>query len=193
MNMFCGSSSEPIFPVPKSLLNASMKEKYQNSTLLSYNDSSSMPIHQPYQVHDVKSSFTYVICFFEYGAKSSSAYVIYSFEYVDNPLSISSFPKPSLSLTTGLANESVSTGRAACAGSLTNADGRKAASFVEPIRSTYVDDVSQPPANTISNKIAYATANVSQQPAKRQLVTDRHDFISMGPNIVSQPFTWLVT
>jgi hypothetical protein len=108
-------------------------------------------------------------------------------------LSRSSFPEPSLSLTTGLANESVSTGRAACAGSLTNADGRKAASFVEPIRSTYVVNVSQPPAKPINNKIAYAADNVSQQPAKRQLVTDIHDFISMGPNIVNQPFTWLVT
>jgi hypothetical protein len=57
-------------------------------------------------------------------------------------LSRSSFPELSLSLTTGLANESVSTGRVACACSLTNADGRKAASFVVPIRSTYADNVS---------------------------------------------------
>jgi hypothetical protein len=142
MNMFCGSSSEPIFPVPKSLLNANMKEKYQTSTLLSYNDPSSMPIRQPYQVPSAKSSSAYVICFFEYDTKSSSTYVIYFFEYADNPLSRSSFPELSLSLTTGLANESVSTGKAACAGSLTNADGRKAASFIEPTRPTYVDNVS---------------------------------------------------
>jgi hypothetical protein len=70
-----GLAANQSSPVPKSLLNASMKEKYQNFTLLSYNDPSSMPIRQPYQVPGAKSSFAYVICFFEYGAKSSSAFL----------------------------------------------------------------------------------------------------------------------
>jgi hypothetical protein len=173
---FVGPAVNQSSPVPKSLLNASMKEKYQNSTLLSYNDPSSMPIRQPYQIPGAKSSSASVISFFEYGA--------------DNSLSRSSSPGLSLSLTTGLANESVSTSRAACAGSLTNADGRKAASFVEPIRSAYADNVSQPPAKPISNRTVYAADNVSQQPAKRQLVTGRKDFMSMGPNIVNHSPGW---
>jgi hypothetical protein len=71
-------------------------------------------------------------------------------------------------------------------------DGRKAASFAEPIgnRSVYTDNVSQQPARPISNRTAYATDNVSQQPAKRQLVTDRHDFMSMDPNIVNHSPSW---
>jgi hypothetical protein len=75
---------------------------------------------------------------------------------------------------------------------LTNADGRKAASFAEPIgnRSVYTDNVSHQPARPISNRTTYATDNVSQQPAKRQLVTDRHDFISMDPNIVNHSPSW---
>jgi hypothetical protein len=77
--MFCGLAVNQSSSVPKSLLNASMKEKYQNSTLLSYNHPSSMSIRQPYQVPGAKSSSAYVIYFFEYGAKSSSAYVIYYF------------------------------------------------------------------------------------------------------------------
>jgi hypothetical protein len=175
---FVGPAANQSSLVPKSLLNASMQEKYQKSTLLSYDDPSSMPIRQPYQTPGVKSSSGSVISFFEYGA--------------NNSLSRSSSPGLTLSLTTGLANDSISAGRAACAGSLTNADGRKAASFAEPIgnRSVYADNVSQQPARPISNRTAYATDNVSQQPAKRQVVTDRHDFMSMGPNIVNHSPGW---
>jgi len=164
--------------VPKSLLNASMKEKYQKSSLLSYDDPSSMPIRQPYQIPGAESSSAPAISFFEYG--------------VNNCLSRSSSPGLSLSLATGLANESVSTGRAACAGSLSNADGRKVASFAEPIsnRPAYADNVSQQPAKPISNRTAYVTDNVSQQPAKRQLDTDTQDFMSMGPNIVNHSPGW---
>ncbi|XP_066306925.1 uncharacterized protein [Miscanthus floridulus] len=164
--------------VPKSLLNASMKEKYQKSSLLSYDDPSSMPIRQPYQIPGAESSSAPAISFFEYG--------------VNNCLSRSSSPGLSLSLATGLANESVSTGRAACAGSLSNADGRKVASFAEPIsnRPAYADIVSQQPAKPISNRTAYVTDNVSQKPAKRQLDTDTQDFMSMGPNFVNHSPGW---
>lgn len=175
---FVGPAANQSSPIPKSLLNASMKEKYQKSTLLSYDDTSSMPIRQSYQIPSTKSSSASVRSFFEYGA--------------NNSLSRSSSPGLSLSLTTGLAIDSVSTGRAACLGSLTNADGRKAASFAEPIsnRSAYADNVSQQPAKPISNRTAYATDNVLQLPAKRQLVTDRQDFMSMGPNIVNHSPGW---
>lgn len=81
-----------------------------------------------------------------------------------NSLSRSSSPRLSLSLTTGLATESISSCRTACAGSVTNADGRKAASFVELIRSTYADNVSQTPTKPISNRTASIADNVAQQP-----------------------------
>ncbi|RLM93758.1 hypothetical protein C2845_PM08G24270 [Panicum miliaceum] len=156
---FVGSAANQCFPVPQSLIKASMKEKYQKSTLLSYEDPSSMPIHQPYQIPGENLSSAPAISFLGYGA--------------DNSLSRSSSPGLSLSLTTGLANKSVSTGRPTCTGNLTNTDGRKVAGFADPI----------------SNGPAY-TDNVSQQPAKRQLVTDRHEFTSMGLNIVNHSPGW---
>ncbi|RLN22885.1 uncharacterized protein C2845_PM07G21690 [Panicum miliaceum] len=156
---FVGSAANQCSPVPQSLIKASMKEKYQKSTLLSYDDPSSMPIHQPYQIPGENLSSAPAISFLGYSA--------------DNSLSRSSSPGLSLSLTTGLANKSVSTGRPTCLGNLTNTDGRKVAGFADPI----------------SNGPAY-TDNVSQQPAKRQLVTDRQDFTSMGLNIVNHSPGW---
>ena len=158
-HIFVSSATNQCSPVPQSLINASMKEKYQKSTLLSYDDPSSMPIHQPYQIPGENLSSAPAISFLGYS--------------VDNSLSRSSSPGLSLSLTTGLANKSVSTGRPACMGNLTNTDGRKFAGFVDPI----------------SYGPAY-TDNVSQQPAKRQLVTDRQDFTSMGLNIVNHSPGW---
>jgi len=156
---FVGSAANQCSPIPQSLIKASMKEKYQKSTLLSYDDPSSMPILQPYQIPGENLSSAPAISFLGYGA--------------DNSLSRSTSPGLNLSLTTGLANKSVSTGRPACMGNLTNTDGRRFAGFVDPI----------------SNGPAY-TDNVSQQPAKRQLVTDRQDFTSMGLNIVNHSPGW---
>ncbi|KAJ1285226.1 hypothetical protein BS78_03G263600 [Paspalum vaginatum] len=156
---FVGPIANQSSPVSQSLIKESMKERYQKSTFLSYDDPSSVPICQPYQIPGAKSSTASVISFFDLG--------------LNNSLSRSSSPGLSLSLTTGLANDSVSTGRPTCVGSLMDADGRKNASFADPG----------------SNRPAYAD-NVSQQPAKRQLVTDRHDFMSMGPNIVNRSPGW---
>ncbi|CAL4961612.1 unnamed protein product [Urochloa decumbens] len=158
---FVVSAANQCSPVPQSLINASMKETYQKSTLLSYDDPSSMPIRQPYQIPGEKLSSASAISFLDYRA--------------DNSLSRSSSPGLSLSLTTGLANKSVSTGRPICTSNLTNTDGRKDAGFSDPIsnRPAYTDDVSQQP-----------------QPAKRQLVTDRQGFMPMDLNIASHSPGW---
>ncbi|WVZ68963.1 hypothetical protein U9M48_017834 [Paspalum notatum var. saurae] len=159
---FVGPILNQSSPVSQSLIKDSMKERYQKSTFLSYDDPSSVPICQPYQIPGAKSSSASVISFFDLGLNDS--------------LSRSSSPGLSLSLTTGLANDSVSTGRPTCVSSLMDAVGSKnaIASFADPV----------------SNRPAYAD-NVSQQPAKRQLVTDRHDSMSMGPNIVNRSPGWL--
>ncbi|RCV27185.1 hypothetical protein SETIT_5G304400v2 [Setaria italica] len=156
---FVGSAANQCSPAPQLLIKASMKEKYQKSTLLSYDDPSSVPIRQPYQIPGEKLSSASAISFLDYG--------------VDNSLSRSSSPGLSLSLTTGFANKSVSIGRPTCMVNLTNTDGRNDAGFADPI----------------SNGPAY-TENVSQQPAKRQLVTDRQDFMSMDLNIASHSPGW---
>ncbi|CAO1945106.1 unnamed protein product [Urochloa humidicola] len=156
---FVASAANQCSPVPQSLIKASMKEKYQKSTLLSYDDPSSMPIRQPYQIPGEKLSSASSISFLDHRA--------------DNSLPRSSSPGLSLSLTTGLANKSVSTGRPTCTSNLTNTNGRKDAVFCDPI----------------SNRPAY-TNDVSQQPAKRQLVTDRQDFMPMDLNIVSHSPGW---
>jgi hypothetical protein len=156
---FVGSAANQCSPVPQSLIKASMKEKYQKSTLLSYDDPSSMPIRQPYRIPGEKLSSASAISFLDYR--------------VDNSLSRSSSPGLSLSLTTGLANKSVSTGRPTCTVNLTNTNGRNDAGFADPV----------------SNGLAY-TDNVSQQPAKRQHVTDRQDFMSMDLNIASHSPGW---
>jgi hypothetical protein len=58
-------------------------------------------------------------------------------------------------------------------GGPTNADGRMGAGF----------------SNQINNGPDCAD-NVWQQLAKRQLVTDRHDFTSMGPNMTNHSLGW---
>ncbi|CAO2166263.1 unnamed protein product [Urochloa humidicola] len=156
---FVASAANQCSPVPHSLVKASMKEKYQKSTLLSYDDPSSMPIRQPYQIPGEKLSSASAISFLDYRADSS--------------LPRSSSPGLSLSLTTGLANKSVSTCRPTCTSNLTGTNGRTDAGFCDPI----------------NNRPAY-TNDVSQQPAKRQLVADRQDFMPMDLNIVSHSPGW---
>ncbi|XP_062220193.1 uncharacterized protein LOC133919717 [Phragmites australis] len=155
---FVGPAVNQSSPIPQGLLNASMKEKYQKSTLLSYGDPSSVPIRQPYQIPGTKLSSASIISFFDYGVNDS----------------FSRNSSPGLCpLTASLANKSVSTVGPTSTGSLTNTDVRKGAGF----------------ADQINNRPAYAD-NVSQQPAKRQLITDRQDFMSMGPNMINHSLGW---
>ncbi|KAF8696298.1 hypothetical protein HU200_037204 [Digitaria exilis] len=147
---FMGSAANQCSPVPQSLIKASMNKTYEKSTLLSYDDPSSVPICQPYQIPGEKLSSASARSFLDCGVDKSS--------------SRSSSPGLSLSLTTG---------RPICAANLTNANGRKDADSADPV----------------SNARTY-TDNVSQQPAKRQLVTDRQDFMSMDLNIVSHSPGW---
>ncbi|KAL6845620.1 hypothetical protein ACP4OV_025115 [Aristida adscensionis] len=131
------------------VLMKSMKEKYQKSTLSSYNDPSSVPIHQTYQIP---------------GSKLSSAPII-SFFGASNALSRNSSPALHSSLATSVSNKSVPATGPICIGSLTNTDGMKGTGS----------------ADEINSRPAYAD-NVLQKPAKRQLVTEQHDFMFMAPN-----------
>ncbi|TVU35230.1 hypothetical protein EJB05_17108, partial [Eragrostis curvula] len=146
-------------PSPQGFLKASMKEKYRKSTLLSYDDPSSAPIHQPHQRPGTKLPSASIISFFDHGSINS--------------MSRNSSIGPCPSRTTTLADKSVVASGRTCTGNPTITDGRMGAGF----------------ANQINSRPACAD-NVSQQPAKRQLVTDRHDFTSTGPSMTNRSLGW---
>ncbi|KAK3165332.1 hypothetical protein QOZ80_1AG0031880 [Eleusine coracana subsp. coracana] len=205
-------------PIPQGLLKSSMKEKYQKSNLLCYDDPSSAPISQPYQISGTKLPCASIISFFDHGSNN--------------------FSGPCPSRTSNLPNTSASASGRTCMGSLTNTNGRMVAGFANQINngSACADNVSQQPAkgqlvtdrhdftsisvsasgrtcmgsftnrhdftstntygrmvagfaNQINNRPACAD-NVSQQPAKRQLITDRHDFTSIGSNTTNHSLGW---
>ncbi|XP_062206745.1 uncharacterized protein LOC133908646 [Phragmites australis] len=107
-------------------------------------------------------------------AKLSSAPIISFFDYgAENALSRNSSPGLCPSLTTSLSNKSISATGPTCTSSLTNTDGRKCAGF----------------ADQINSRTAYAD-NVKQQPAKRQLVTERQDFTFTDPNMINHSLGW---
>ncbi|KAK3161834.1 hypothetical protein QOZ80_1BG0082100 [Eleusine coracana subsp. coracana] len=193
-------------PIPQGLLKSSMKEKYQKSTLLCYDDPSSAPIRQPYQISGTKLPCASIISFFDHGSNN--------------------FSGPCPSRTSNLPNTSVSASGLTCMGSLTNTNGRMVAGFANQINNgpACADNASQQLAkrqrvtdrhdftsisvsasgrtctgsftdtggrmaagfaNQINNRPACAD-NVSQQPAKIQLVTDRHDFTSISVSASGQ-------
>jgi hypothetical protein len=107
------------------------------------------------------------------GTKLPSASIIFFFDNGSNN-SWSRYPSSgSCSSHTSLANISISASGQICTGSPTNTDGRVDAGF----------------ANEINNRPLCAN-NVLQQPAKRQLVTNRHDFTSMDPNMTNHSLGW---
>uniref|UniRef100_A0A0A9E4P5 Uncharacterized protein n=1 Tax=Arundo donax TaxID=35708 RepID=A0A0A9E4P5_ARUDO len=142
---------------PQEVLKTNMKEKYQKSILSCYNDPSSVPIRQPYQVPREKLFSAPVVSFFDYGT--------------NNALSRNPSTGISSSLTTSLSNKSISASGPTCTGSLT--DGRKGSGF----------------SDQISSIPAYAD-NVSQQPSKRQLVTERQDFTFVAPLMIDHSLGW---
>jgi hypothetical protein len=109
-----------------------------------------------------------------YGTKLAYVSIISFLDGVSNN-SYSRYPSSGScsSRTTSLANISVSASGRISAGSPTNTDGMVGGGF----------------ANQINN-IPVCADNVSQQPTKRQLVTDRHDFTSMDPNMTNHSLGW---
>lgn len=157
---FVGPAVNQSSSFPQWVINTSMQGKYQKSTLLSYNDPSSVPIRQPCQVPGAKLSSTSIISFHDYGTNNA--------EYRNSYQGV----RPSL--TTSLASNSISTTGPTCIGILPNIDVRKGAAFV----------------NQRNKRPAYADI-VSQQPAKRQLVTDKQDLTTpMVPNMKNHSLGW---
>ncbi|KAL6614579.1 hypothetical protein ACP70R_036849 [Stipagrostis hirtigluma subsp. patula] len=144
---------------PQEVLRTSMKEKYQNSTLLSCDDPSSVPIRQPDQIPGAKLLSAPAVSFFDYGG--------------NNALSRNSSPGLCSSLTTNVSYKPVPATGLTSTGNLTNTDGRKRAGFADQI-----------------NNVSACADNDSQQPAKRQLVTERKDFMFMAPNKINHSLGW---
>ncbi|GJM93251.1 hypothetical protein PR202_ga09796 [Eleusine coracana subsp. coracana] len=165
-------------PIPQGLLKSSMKEKYQKSNLLCYDDPSSAPISQPYQISGTKLPSSGRTCMGSFTNTDGRMAAGFVNQINNRPAcadNVSQQPAKRQLVTDrhDFTSISVSASGQTCMGSFTNTDGRMVAGF----------------ANQINNRPACAD-NVSQQPAKRQLITDRHDFTSIGPNTTNHSLGW---
>ncbi|XP_020146698.4 uncharacterized protein [Aegilops tauschii subsp. strangulata] len=188
---FVGSAvnrSSPSFP--QWSLNTSMQGKYQNPTSLVYEDPRSVRTHQPpCQVPGANLFSASNISFHDYGTKNAESRNSYQRAHPSLPSSAASkfhdyctknvdsrysYQGAHPSLSTSVASKSIWASKSTR--DVLNIDGRKGVSLV--------DERSKRPG---------CADNVSQQPAKRQLVADKPELTSsMFPCMEKYSFGWSV-
>ncbi|VAH79499.1 unnamed protein product [Triticum turgidum subsp. durum] len=188
---FVGSAvnrSSPSFP--QWSLNTSMQGKYQNPTSLVYEDPRSVRTHQPpCQVPGENLFSASNISFHDYGTKNAESRNSYQRAHPSLPSSAASkfhdyctknvdsrysYQGAHPSLSTSVASKSIWASKSTR--DVLNIDGRKGVSLV--------DERSKRPG---------CADNVSQQPAKRQLVADKPELTSsMFPCMEKYSFGWSV-
>ncbi|KAM3332345.1 hypothetical protein ACQJBY_027887 [Aegilops geniculata] len=188
---FVGSAVNRSSPsYPQWSLNTSMQGKYQNPTSLVYEDPRSVRTHQPpCQVPGANLFSASNISFHDYGTKNAESRNSYQRAHPSLPSSAASkfhdyctknvdsrysYQGAHPSLSTSVASKSIWASKSTR--DVLNIDGRKGVSLV--------DERSKRPG---------CADNVSQQPAKRQLVADKPELTSsMFPCMEKYSFGWSV-
>ncbi|XP_044976951.1 uncharacterized protein LOC123444331 [Hordeum vulgare subsp. vulgare] len=175
---------------PQWSLNTSMRGEYQNPTSFVYEDPRSVPAHQPpCQVAGANLFSASNIFSHDYGTKNAESRNSYQRAHPSLPTSAASrfhdyctrnadsrysYQGAHPSLSTSMASKSISAISLTCTGGVLNMDGRKGVSMVDE-----------------RGKRPGCADNVSQQPAKRQLVSDKQELsTSMFPSMEKYSFGW---